>query len=167
MIAKKFGWLIGFFLLVMRPNILLYAQDTTITDSRGRVVPEVLLNPISVDFRDIVISQALVEIEKKGNFHLNYREDIIPAGKKISVVFVDTPAALVLKKVLEGINIGFIVTHGDQIVLIKLNTLKAKEKVTISGYVTDSETGEALVGTNIYIGTSDIRFCLFFYLSYL
>ena len=47
----------------------------------------------------------------------------------------------------------FVISTGEQVVLIKSKVKKVRKKYTISGYVTDAATGEALVGTNIYGGT--------------
>ena len=130
------------------------AQDTLITDSRGTHLPKALLNHISIELEDVPIMQALSEVADKGGFHLNYNENILPVGKKVSIRLEDVLVVHALKKVLEDVDVDVLVSKGGQIVLVKavfIETGKPVRKYTISGYVRDVKTGEALIGTNVHI----------------
>ena len=130
-------------------------QETVIVDSKGVKVPQELLVPISVSFDNISFIDAIHEIANKGNFHLNYNESIIPKDKKISFKKVNEPAFVVLQKILKGTEIDIVVINPSQVVLTKLMRLpehnESQSKHTVSGYVTDAESGEALIGANVYI----------------
>jgi len=136
-------------ILVLSAASLLSANGGILFDSRGNQLPEILLGRISVNFTDILLLEALAEIEQKGKFYFNFNQNIIPEEKRVSAHFDEAAAVVVLKKVLDGTDIDFVVTHGGQIVLIKSRTVY-REKFTLSGFVTDAETGEVLIGTNIY-----------------
>jgi len=135
-------------------SISLHAQDTLITDSRGTPVPRSLLNRISIELNGIPLLDALSRIAEEGKFHLNYSESILPVQKRVSVRLKEVPVVDALKKILEQTDIDFLVTQGGQIVLVRstsLKSVKPAKKCTVSGYVKDGATGEALIGTNIYI----------------
>jgi hypothetical protein len=150
------------FILVFVSCPALHAQGTLITDSKGRTVPRALLNNISIDLEEAPLLEALSEIAEKGGFHLNYNESIIPADRKVSIHMKNVPALSALKKVLEQTGIDFVVSSGGQIVLVRSQKPVATSKYTVSGFIWDAETGEALIGTNIYAerlragGTSNI-----------
>jgi hypothetical protein len=138
------------FILVFVSCPALHAQGTLITDSKGRTVPRALLNNISIDLEEAPLLEALSEIAEKGGFHLNYNESIIPADRKVSIHMKNVPALSALKKVLEQTGIDFVVSSGGQIVLVRSQKPVATSKYTVSGFIWDAETGEALIGTNIY-----------------
>ena len=151
---KNFHFLITTFyvsVLVFISGIGIQAQVTSLTDSRGNPVPAPLEEKVSVNFKDTPLLDALNILSEKGKFHLNYNVGIIPADTKVSNQFKDVPAVTILYQLLENTNIGFVVTQGGQIVLVSLKSLEKQKKYTISGFITDAESGEALVGTNIYI----------------
>jgi hypothetical protein len=146
----KFRIFIAFgFLAAIVFSSLLYAQEK-LTDSRGEPVPDFLLKKISINLEETPLLEALTEISKKGKFYLNFREGIIPANKKISIHLENTPIAIVLHKVLQDTEIGFIVTKGGQIVLVESEVVKANMKYTISGFIRNAETGESMIGTDVY-----------------
>lgn len=132
-----------------------FCQESHIVDSRGKEIPRELLFQISVSFTNEPFENAIHEVARKGNFHLNYNENIIPSAKKITLKIENEPAYLVLQKILLGTEIEIIMINSEQLILVKPRTSSFQPgtqlKFTISGYVTDSETGEALVGANIFI----------------
>lgn len=135
-------------------SISVNAQDSLLTDVRGNYLPDVLLNRISIEFKNAPILEALRSIESKGNFHLNYNEDIIPANQTVSVNIINKPVIIAIRKILLGTSIKIIVTPDNQIVLILVTSIEQEveqKKFTISGFITDAENGEALIGTNVYI----------------
>ena len=137
------------FLTAIVFSSLLYAQEK-LSDSRGEPVPDFLLKKISIDLEETPLPQALTEISKKGKFYLNFREGIIPTDKKVSIHLENIPTAIVLHRVLQDTDIGFIVSKGGQIVLVESEVVKANMKHTISGFIRDAETGESMIGTNVY-----------------
>jgi hypothetical protein len=150
---KKIKFLgLTLFLLVI--NTYVNAQDSLLTDSNGNSLPEVLLNRISIQFDDVPFLDALHEFETKGYIHLNYNEDIIPKNQKITVNISKRPVIIALREILRENSIDIVVTGSGQIVLVKIDpeeTETVKKKYTISGFISDADDGEALIGTNIFI----------------
>ena len=129
----------------------LSAQDTLITDSQGRPVPEALYERISIDLEQVPLRDALTAISEKGKFHFNYSETIIPPDKNISIHMRDERVVNVLKAILKQTDLDFVVSKGEQIVLVKSTFIGGGKKYTLSGFTTDTRTGEALMGTNVYV----------------
>jgi hypothetical protein len=129
-------------------------QEHPILDSRNVRVPSVLLDTISVRFDDVPLREALHAIAGKGNFNLNYNENIFSHDTAVTYSADHEPAFLVLKAVLRGTGIDLIAMTKRQVILIKPKDRSAGDvnaKYTISGYVTDAQTGEALVGANVFV----------------
>ena len=140
-----------FFVLYSSP---VNAQNEKFVDSKGNFVPAELLLKITVKFNNTSFIDAIHEISNKGNFHLNYSENIIPAGKKISFSAEDRPAFEILQNILKGTGLDIIVINPSQIVLTKVSqttSQNSQSKFTINGYVMDAANGEALIEANIYI----------------
>jgi len=144
-----------FIVLVFLFSRNIFGQEAAIVDSKGVKVPQELLTPISVNFDNVSFTVAIQEVARKGKFHLNYNDKIIPKDRKITFRIENERAFVVLQKILKGTNIDIVVINTAQVVLTKLADIpvqrEAQTKHTISGYVTDAETGEALIGANIYI----------------
>jgi hypothetical protein len=134
----------------------LSAQDTHITDARGTPVPEFLLKKISIEVQDSSIREALIIYSERTKFYLNYNENIIPTDRHISISVKDVPVITVLQKILERTGIDFIISKSGQIVLVRSKTKIVDPNYTVSGFVSDAESGEALIGTNIYIETLNL-----------
>ncbi len=149
-------------LIILALGLSPMAHAQQLTDSRNVPVPSSLLDTISVHFVDVPIREALQVVARKGNFNLNYNEDIFGKDELVTYSADHQAAFQVLKSLLETSKPGIIVLNRRQVVLVKKRSLSLGEagaKFTVSGFVTDIETGEALVGANVYfrdvgIGTS-------------
>ena len=151
--VKNFTSLSIFFLFLLLFNYSTNAQDSLLTDSKGNRIPQLLINKISLKLDNVTLKEALLEIETEGNLHLNYNDEIIPENKNISISAIEKPVIIFLREILKGTSIDIIISN-DQIVLVKVDSEAVKEnenKYTINGFITDAKTGEALVGTNIYV----------------
>ena len=137
--------------LVFFMCLLLQAQDTICTDARGNPVPEKMLKKISIDLEEVPLRKALSILSEKWQLNLNFTENIIPDDHKITVKLKNTPIVTVLLEILKETDIDFVISRGEQIVLLKLKQINSTQKFTISGFLSDAKTGEALIGTNIYI----------------
>jgi hypothetical protein len=140
---------VGVFVTVLFLGIL-HAQDPVLTDSRGEPVPDFLMKKISIDLEGTPLPEALAKISDMGRFYLNFSADIVPNDHKVTIRLEDAPVAMVLHKILQDTDIGFVVSNGGQIVLVKSGVVRANIKYTISGFITDAQTGEALIGTNVF-----------------
>ena len=151
---KKTGsWLLFLLALAWLPPAAL-GQEAPVVDSRNVPVPAALLDTISVDFSRVPLREALHAVADKGRFTLNYNENILNKNALVTFSTQGQPAFLVLRSILRGTQIEMIVLGTQQVVLVKRRTPSPGEqgkKHTISGYVTDAATGEALVGANVTI----------------
>ena len=152
--TRTVGKLLLLVVIVAGLPVEVVGQEPPIVDSRNVRVPSVLLDTISVHFNDVPLREALHTIANKGNFNLNYNENVLDRETAVTYSTDREPAFLVLKSVLRGTGIDIIVLSKRQVILIKRKDHSAYDvntKYTISGYVTDAETGEALVGANVFV----------------
>jgi hypothetical protein len=148
------GKIIGLSIFVLIFHVSGFAQDSLLTDSGGNPLPDLLINRITVHLQNIPLLDALRNIERTGNFRLNYNEEILPQNKNVTVEINNKPVIFALRKILLGTSIDIAVTKNEEIVLVKFNYSEMHDneiKYTISGFITDAESGEALLGTNLFI----------------
>lgn len=98
---------------------------------------------ISIDVKDISLKEITKKIEAQTDYSFVYNESVDLSIKK-SVSVKDKPLAEVLKTVFTRTGIVWKIS-GKHIVLTK----QARTNVVVSGYVTDSESGETLIGATI------------------
>ncbi|UCF62764.1 MAG: TonB-dependent receptor, partial [bacterium] len=122
-----------------------------LTDSRGEPVPRALVQEISVSFQNLPLPDALALLAEKGQFHFNYSLEVIPSELQVSGQYTDMAICIIISALLEGTGVGFIVMGENQVVLVSSEYLEKTKKYTLSGFITDAQTGEALIGTNVSI----------------
>ncbi|MFC1493347.1 carboxypeptidase-like regulatory domain-containing protein, partial [candidate division KSB1 bacterium] len=145
MIRNVFNIILLVFVLI-QPG---YARQT----SKSRTL-ELLKTRITIEFKDTPLPDAVSMIEDKVSIHFNYLIRNIPEETKITRKFDNIPAEEVLKNILSPEKIELNITNEGQVMLVKAaekDTTASNPKFTLSGYITDSSSGEALVGTNIYV----------------
>ncbi len=126
-----------------------FAQQT----GKSRTL-ELLKTKISIEFKDTPLPEAVTMIEDKIAIHFNYLISTIPEDIKITKKFENIPTEEVLTSIFNPVEIELSITKEGQILLVKSvknDTAAALPKYTLSGYITDSSSGEALIGTNIYV----------------
>ena len=116
---------------------------------------------VSVQFSDMAIENAIGLLKNKTGVKFTYSPNIFSKNKKVSVNVENMPLKNILEQIFSGTNVGYKATT-KKIILFKkedigngatgMNTSPAppKKKITLSGYVSDKETGEKLIGANIY-----------------
>ena len=145
-------WLLCLVLVWAPPPAV--SQEAPVVDSRNVPVPAALLDTITVELSNVPLREALHAVADRGGFTLNYNENILDKSAPVTFAAHGQPAFLVLRSILRGTQIEIIVLGTEQVVLIKRRISPPGEsgkKHTISGYVTDAATGEALVGANVYL----------------
>ncbi len=105
----------------------------------------ILERPVSLSIEDTPLSNVLEKITDLTNAQFVFDKRVIPLGQKVVLKIDNQPLRQVLDKLLEGTNIEFSAFE-NQISFFR----KKSPKFTISGYVRDRSSGEALIGTNIY-----------------
>ena len=149
-----------FLLQVMKKNIsklltvaLLLVSLSNAQTKDTLTVPDGIKN-ITVNFSETSLKDALIEIADKGHLKLNYLENTLPQNKKINLRINNKSALVVLKKVLLGSGLYFKILKNDQVVILRHEDDHGAFSIpvfTISGYISEAESGEALVGANIFV----------------
>jgi len=111
---------------------------------------------ISLNLTNVTLREALNIIEKEAGIHFSYNPRLLPLDEKVSINASNKNLSSILTELLSPLEIGFKIVD-NQVILKpdKLNPPKEKSaaetsKFTISGYIRDQKSGEALVGANIY-----------------
>ena len=117
---------------------------------------------VSVDFQGENITEALRLLESKTQITFAYNKNIINDRERIFSDFSDERLNTVLDYLFKNLDITYQVV-GNQVVLRKNVTPSASPKSTISGYILDMESGEALIGCSVIdrktgLGTSSNQY---------
>ena len=117
--------------------------------AQASAAQQLLEQPITLHVKDETIKATLVRIEALTHAHFQYSDQLIGAGRQVSVEAVNQPLAAVLQTMLGPLRITYRVVDKD----IILNPGPAADG-TVTGRVVD-EKGESLPGVNVLVrGTS-------------
>jgi hypothetical protein len=114
---------------------------------------------ITIIAKNQSLGELIRKIGDEGKIFFSYNPQSLPLNQKISIKAKNKSIHEVLDLVLKKYGITYFITENQ--VVLKVNQKeeadKTREKVlttgkhTISGYLKDKETGEVLIGANIYI----------------
>ncbi|MBC5993523.1 TonB-dependent receptor [Pontibacter cellulosilyticus] len=116
----------------------------------------VLDQRVTVHQRNATIQEVLAELSEKYKISFSYSSNLVPVQKKVNLQTGQRPLRHVLDELLRGTNTNYSLI-GGQIILQPAKQLpgkKEKEWYTISGYVIDEASGEALAGATITEGVT-------------
>lgn len=119
-------------------------------NARAQQDPE---TQISISLNNVSLAQALQEISQKSGVVFSYNPKKIPATEKITYRASNKSVLAILNDFSNSYNLKYMQVE-NQIVLKpekKTSVPPANLPVTISGYVKDQRTGEALIGSSIYV----------------
>ena len=111
---------------------------------------------ISINVLNKPVHEILDEISSAGGISFSYSPSEIPINSRISLSEQESTIREILNKISAELNIRYLVVE-EQIVLKPIDEIltvpqtEIKNKFTVSGYVYDIETGEVLIGANIFI----------------
>lgn len=106
---------------------------------------------ISINMHNLPVKEALRIISTEAGIGFSYSDDLVSLPQKVTITATDKPLSNVLDQLLSDRNTTYKVV-GNQIVLqIKKET---SQKVTLSGYVSNSISSERLIGCVVYDSTS-------------
>ncbi len=111
---------------------------------------------ITITAQNRPVAEILNEISSAGGISFSYSPAQIPLNKKISLSEQETTIREILDKLAAELNIIYLVVE-EQVILKSAGEMEMpqpegrKDYYTISGYVYDNETGEFLIGANIFI----------------
>ncbi|MDN5213366.1 carboxypeptidase-like regulatory domain-containing protein [Fulvivirgaceae bacterium BMA12] len=131
-------------------NIILFVLGLSITFI-GKSQQSGIQKIISVDFKNESLKGAIRKLSKDPDIHFSYSESLLNLEKRISLSLKGVQVSQVLDKLFNGANVSY-AEVGDQIVLTrKIATRKKTGFRTLSGFISDRETGENLVGVSLFI----------------
>ena len=107
-----------------------------------------------IDFSadDMFLEEAIIKLSEESKTNISFSNRIFPEGKKISINRENESLKNILRELLKSSNLSYKIVSG-QIILYKQSP-KSQEAITISGFVEDNETGELLIGANVYDPTN-------------
>ncbi len=134
------------FLLI--PNLTLKAQSPNTANQ--------LQKPITIHMDNVPLKEVLNKIAEQAHLQLVFSETFIPVNRIVSVNYDNVPAGKVLEEVLAQTSTYYKVTGAGQVVLVPLESNAARLRTknntgTIAGSVYDKETGDPLVGANVFL----------------
>ncbi len=120
----------------------------------------VLEKEISITFKNISLKEALNKLEQIIGVSVAYNNSLSALNKKINKQYENKTLKYVLDDLLSGKELAYKLVGGN---ITIYNLKNRKNNVSISGYIYDAETGDALIGCNVYekvslAGTSSNQF---------
>lgn len=113
----------------------------------------ILDKKILINVENVSYKQAIKIIAEASNVEFAYNDDALPQNKTITLQFSQIRLRHVLYYLLEDTPLSYRII-GDQIVIYRPDDPQPK-KITLSGYILDSLSGEKIIGANIYfVGTN-------------
>lgn len=102
---------------------------------------------VSISVNNVPFQEVLTNIESQIPFKFAYGTELIQGQKKISLSISDVSLPDFLTILLHDTYLSYSFV-GNEIVL---QNIVLPAKITLSGYIKDSRTGESLIGSSIYI----------------
>ncbi|MBK8503470.1 MAG: carboxypeptidase-like regulatory domain-containing protein [Saprospiraceae bacterium] len=140
----KLGLILFFAILLILPS---FAQDRSLD------------KVISIDLNDWTVKQVLEQITRQSGFNFSYNARIIDTRAVISFGIRNGNLEAALELLRNSIDVDYFLVD-QQIVLTRAEDVSRTEideeiYVTVSGYLTDENSGESLIGATVSIaGTS-------------
>lgn len=145
--------LIGLFLQGFLFNMLL-----AFTPSEGQNLYQI---KVTANLNNVSFESALQHLERESNLKFFYVKDEIPISEKVTIEVTNESLYEVLKTLASQYNLVFQRINGQIVIKKGSNTEKEENLVVqgtgaIRGRITDSRTGEGLIGANILIEGSSL-----------
>lgn len=131
------------FLLIMLSCIVPGVIGWSSSNAQKPVSPHLR---ISLELNNEPLQNVLSYIEGQSPFRFAYNSTLINQQKNVSIKASELTIKEVLDKIFENSSIVYSIT-GNQVILQQ----KLNNKIVISGFTRDKETGELLIGTSIFV----------------
>jgi hypothetical protein len=113
---------------------------------------EIESQKVTFQIVDQSLKETLHQLETTARVRFSYNPKKLPLEKKISIQAVNETIEQVLKKIIHQVPIQYIYIEGQFVLQpISETGFASLKKSTLSGYVKDRATGEAMIGASIYI----------------
>jgi len=106
---------------------------------------------IDFEVKDMPLADAIVLLGKTSDIPISFSDDILPKNRKINLNVKDQSVKSILKEMLKNADVDFEAVESQIILFYKK---RPKRKFTISGFIKDKISGEALIAANVYEGNS-------------
>ncbi len=113
---------------------------------------------ITLQVHDQPLGEVIRLISEKGGILFSYSQQSIPVNKKITVVALNTSLSEIFKTVFIANGIEY--SLSEKQIILKLHSgpipdsppaqVQQVRKYTISGYIREKSSGEAIIGANVY-----------------
>lgn len=108
-----------------------------------------LLNkPMSLQRKEGTVAEFLDDLNKQPGVSISYSSNVVRLDRKVFVSGDEKTVAEYLQSILQGQRIRWF-EQRDKIVLVPDD--RAKNKFTISGFITDKKSGERMIGASVFI----------------
>jgi TonB-dependent starch-binding outer membrane protein SusC len=113
---------------------------------------------IELNLEEASLEEALNVISEQADLKLMYRKALLPEDKKVTYNNSSMTVYDALWDLLDGTGLRFAISQNQQLVLLSMQEeaeIEEELQETVSGQVTDAQTGEMLPGVNVLVqGTS-------------
>ncbi|QEH42668.1 SusC/RagA family TonB-linked outer membrane protein [Chitinophaga sp. XS-30] len=110
---------------------------------------------ISVDYKNTPLEEVCNELEKKTGFYFSYPENVLSAyGKKITLSMNNVTLPAVLDQLFRNSSLNYVIR--DKMIYLsgKAAEQNAAGQHTLTGTVTDEESGDPVIGASIRVGNT-------------
>jgi hypothetical protein len=138
-----------------RNNLLVLLSIITVSIT---VNAQNLDKKISLDARNQPLGDVIKQISEKGDILFSYNPQIIPVNKKITCIAHNTSLQNIFDKVFTSNGIDYVISEKQVILKLSqkepiatpITPVQSIHKFTVSGYIKDKTTGEAIIGACVY-----------------
>jgi len=112
---------------------------------------EIIPDEVIVDYSGIdkTLREVIFDLSDISGVSIAFQEEILPGDSIINFSVRKQEVGVVLNYLLDRHHVEYKII-GDQIVLYKNRFRRKDEDVTVSGYIKDLKTGEALINANVF-----------------
>ncbi len=96
------------------------------------------------------LKKTLREIADKTGVNIAFQDEILPIDSLVSIAVRNKPLGLVIDALIRKTGAKYKIV-GNQLVIVKDEFSKAKDEITVSGYVKDEDTKERLISANVFL----------------
>jgi len=155
LVALLFITLLGFIPEVLKAaqvNTTAQVHRVTLSEVQQKFYKAELEMKIDVIFDEVILHEALSHIAREAGLKLTYRGDLM-VDHYVTLKQEAMSVSEALENVLAGTGLDYKFSQDGYLLIIQADVIDNIEvyQQTITGQVTDSETGESLPGVNIFV----------------
>ena len=106
---------------------------------------------VSINMQGATVREVVSEIEKQGGISFLFNDNLAELNREVSVSFTDQPIRNVLESALSQAGMVYEEIKDNFVVLLPKPDYLNQQQITVTGRVTDDETGDPLPGVSVFI----------------